>query len=96
MPTKKQTKKENVYLKTLAGLLGTGIREVHGEHAMQASIISATNTLLVKKGIVTVDELRQSFVDWAIQQDPKLVAHAIKFMKEEGMSKQSAARKARK
>lgn len=84
MSTKKQTPEENPKLVLLAGLLSTGVRTMHGEESMPPITISAITKLLVKKGIVTPDELRQSFVECVDERDPKLVKDAIKFMEQYG------------
>lgn len=85
MSTKKQTQKEDKRLQMLCVLLSAGIREVHGEQCMPPTTISALTSLLVKKGIVTPDEIRQSFVDTVKERDPQLVKNALEFMKEKGI-----------
>lgn len=85
MSTKKQAPKEDQKLKLLCGLLSTGMREVHGVDCMPPTTISALTKLLVKKGIVTPDELRQSFVDTVKERDPNLITAAQEFMEEKGI-----------
>lgn len=105
MSTKKHTSKsqpipavkENEGLKKLASECATGVRIMcGGERAIMLLNANSLMKLLVKKGVITVDELRQGFIDEVKEEKPIIFEIAQNILAGCTCKKPKAKKKARK